>query len=379
VFSIVLTGSLARDEGTIVSSNGEQQVAGDAEFLAIFSDGMPLPDKGLRDRLCGSIEKELLSRFSIRCCVHVSAGHPSYLTKMSPHIFGYELRTCGRVICGDRGILDLIPKFSSCDIPTEDGWRLLSNRMVEHLEIAADLPPGECDVPARLAYHTVKMLLDMVTSLTVFLGVYEPSYRQRQSRLETILPTISRPLAPLPVDCDAFLKDSACALQKKLEANSAQQIGWDLWARMVSYATALWQWELLELGAISSFSNAVEVVSKWNRQRPLLRRIRCWLPLVRVDNNWFRSIANSARWLSMFAEGSPRDHTYLAAYQLFSKLRAVSIRQIGDSVEDAELEHIAKFLPIRSYQPKQSSWGAWRRLADDIARNFHLFVENTTT
>lgn len=379
VFSIILTGSLARDEGTIVSSNGEQQIAGDAEFLAIFSDGRPLPDRELLDRLCGSIEKELLSRFSIRCSpVHVSAGHPSYLNKMSPHIFGYELRTCGRVICGDPGILDLIPKFSSCDIPDEDGWRLLSNRMVEHLEIAADLPAGEYDVPARLAYHTIKMLLDMVTSLSLFLGVYEPSYRLRQSRLETILPMISRPLAPLPVDCNAFLQDSACALQKKLESKSAQQISWDFWARMVFYAAALWRWELLELGSISSFSNAVEVVSKWNRQRPLVRRLRCWLPLLRVDN-WFRSVANSPRWLSMFAEGSPRDHTYLAAYQLFSKLPAVSIRQIGDSVEDAELEHIARFLPIRSYQPKQNSWGAWRHLADDIARNFHLFVENTTT
>lgn len=377
-FSIVLTGSLARDEGTIVSSGGERQIAGDAEFLAIFTDGRVLPDRELLDRLCESIEKKLLSGFSIRCSVHVSAGHPGYLNKMSPHIFGYELRTCGRVICGDPGILDLIPKFSSRDIPAEDGWRLLSNRMVEHLEIAADLPAGECDVPARLAYHTVKMLLDMVTSVSVFLGVYEPSYRQRQSRLETILPKLSGPLAPLPVDCNAFLEDSAYALQKKLESNSAQQISWDLWARMISYAAALWRWELLELCSLSGFSNVVEVVSKWNRQRPFLRRLRCWLPLVRVDN-WLRSVANSPRWLSMFAKGSPRDHTYLAAYQLFSKLRAVSIRQIGDSVEDAELEYIAGFLPIRSYQSKQNSWGAWRRLADDIARNFHLFVENTTT
>jgi len=126
--AVILTGSLARGEGTFVEDSEGCRLLGDAEFLLILRAGSRLPREQAVNRVATRIARQLLER-GVRGRVELSPAHPSYLRKLRPHIFAYELRACGQVVWGDPGILSLTPVFSPAAIPLEDGWRLLANRV----------------------------------------------------------------------------------------------------------------------------------------------------------------------------------------------------------------------------------------------------------
>ena len=131
--AIVLTGSLARNEATFVERPDGSTLLGDAEFLLVFHSGAPLPSAGDAQRMRVEIEGRLLRR-GLRGTVTVSGVPPSYLRRLRPSIFAYELTAYGSVIAGDRSVLDLVSRFAVSEIPLEDAWRLLANRIVEQLE-----------------------------------------------------------------------------------------------------------------------------------------------------------------------------------------------------------------------------------------------------
>src|ERR1700752_3757287 len=126
--AVVLTGSLARDEATIVEERRSWRLLGDAEFLLFFHSGSPLPPKVALNCLRQNIETSI-SRLGITVEVCLNSAHPKYLRRLRPAIFAYELRTCGRGVGGDSEILQLIPDSAASEISPEDGWRLLSNRI----------------------------------------------------------------------------------------------------------------------------------------------------------------------------------------------------------------------------------------------------------
>src|SRR5207244_1226919 len=150
--------------GTFVPEGEYWNLLGDGEFLLIFHARAGLPPAADLSRLCRGIEEEL-QRQRIRCHLSLSAAHATYLQRLKPHIFAYELRACGQVIWGEPDILSLIPSFSPADIPAEDGWRLLCNRIIEELEVVGDLAEGQEHLSRELYYCTVKLYLDMATSL----------------------------------------------------------------------------------------------------------------------------------------------------------------------------------------------------------------------
>ena len=78
--------------------------------------------------------------------VHVSLSivHGAYLRHLPPHIYSYELRACGVVLFGEETILEEeIPTYAACDLSTEDAWRMLSNRLIEQMETAAEGSDGD--------------------------------------------------------------------------------------------------------------------------------------------------------------------------------------------------------------------------------------------
>ena len=70
----------------------------------------------------------------------------------------------GTALFGERDYLSLLPKMHPWDIPDEDAWRLLSNRMVEWL--ALQLNAGGEPVKAQF-YRIAKQYLDLVTALSL--------------------------------------------------------------------------------------------------------------------------------------------------------------------------------------------------------------------
>src|SRR5437899_5753955 len=131
--TLILTGSLAREEGTFRPAESGTVLLGDAEFLLLFHDQFPLPPAA-RVAALESVVEARLQREGLRAEVELSPCHSRYLRSLEPHMLAYELRVCGRTVGGDPDVLSLVPSFSCGSIPREDAWRLLCNRLIEQLE-----------------------------------------------------------------------------------------------------------------------------------------------------------------------------------------------------------------------------------------------------
>jgi hypothetical protein len=244
--AIILTGSAARGEATVLRVQGGWEFPGDCEFILVFKPGEALvkPDR------IAEIQKEIsgrLLRLCIVCPVGLSPVHPTYLQRLGPQIYTFELKQCGSVVWGDPNILAMIPNWSASDIPREDAWRLLCNRMIEQLSAAGQtLGPGS-GLTLQPDYQTVKLALDLATSFLIFCGKYAPSYQERSSLLIRLAekywqipgqPFALRPFAELVQRLTCWKVCPACGGAGFIA--SLQPTVWH-------YARRLWNWELRQL------------------------------------------------------------------------------------------------------------------------------------
>jgi hypothetical protein len=200
--ALVLTGSLAREEGTFAADDAGLRLLGDAEFLLVFPDRTRLPPPPAVAELARVVE-ERLERRGLRGIIGLSPCLPAYLRGLGAQIFAFELRTCGRVVAGDRDVLSLVPCFPAGEIEPADAWMLLCNRMVEQLGALAEEADGAPAAGAGLRYHTAKLWLDMATSFLVFAGAYAPTYQGRAAHLSA-LAARPAPAFDAPLDLPRF-------------------------------------------------------------------------------------------------------------------------------------------------------------------------------
>ena len=318
--AVVLTGSVARNEGTFVASTDGVNLLGDAEFFVVFHDAFPLPRSADLKVLEEQVE-ERLRRRRLVANISLSGVQSRYFRGVRPSIFGYELRTCGEVVWGDRDVLRLIPAFGEDEIPLEDGWRLLANRLVEQLEGFDDLSSGRPILSAETHYRTVKLYLDMGTSLLVFSGKYAPTYAERAKALSVLADAIGEtPAFPLA----RFAQDVAAMTRWKLgsappELTSAREF----WERAVEYAEQLWCWELARLTGRPADAGVTDLFRTWLQRQPLAARVRGWLYVARREG-LRAGFARCPRWLSSAMIGSPRYLVYSIAAPLVFSLRHVN-------------------------------------------------------
>jgi hypothetical protein len=381
--AIVLTGSLARDEATFDQDGGRCRLLGDAEFLIIFKARTALPSEASLKLLRENIEGSLASA-GIVGEVHLSAAHQAYLSKLRPHIFAYELRECGLVVWGDPLILARIPDFSASDIPLEDGWRLLSNRMVEQLEALEDLEQGAKILPPRILYRTIKLYLDMTTSFLLFAGEYAPTYAERARRLRILAgtqPADDKALFDLRrffdrvSDCTQW-KLSGTLLNSSSNSAPAGEPGFSWWEEAVGYAQQLWRWELTQLTGREGLLATGQLLQSWMRCQPAPRRLQGWLYVVR-DQGWHRSWKNWPRWARLAWRASPRYWIYKVAGAVFSRLPSLLKSTNGTQRPDAHWEELRSFLPVVPELEQRQKVPDWRRLAKDITWNYKKFLVET--
>jgi hypothetical protein len=377
--AIVLTGSLARDEATVVGIEGQWKLWGDAEFFLVFHDRATLPGAAALESLAGEIESSLLRR-KVSCRIGLSAVQARYFRGLQPHIFAYELRKWGTTVWGDSNVLSLIPEFAASEIPLEDAWRLLCNRVIEQLEMAAETAAGTEDGGCHLQYRTAKLYLDMATSYLVFRGAYSPSYRQRSevlSRLEKETLPAERP----PFSLRDFADRVAASTQFKLTGSIPEgsfltlpKSNLDLWKESLSIARGLWRWELARLAGVEGDRSDRELVRAWMRRQPLSQRLRGWLYAVR-DRGWVRSWADWPRWARLAWRASPRYWVYAVASELLGQLAGPpqSLSQGEESAVD--FDGLRSWLPAL---PERGSAGPpSQRLAADVVWNYHEFLTKT--
>jgi hypothetical protein len=381
--AVVLTGSLARDEATLVEERKSWRLLGDAEFLVIFHARTSLPPKVVMGFLRQNIETSI-SRLGIAGEVCLSAAHPSYLRRLQPHIFAYELRNCGKVLWGDSEILTCIPSFSTSDIPLEDGWRLLSNRMVEQLEELEGLELRPKVLPRRLLYRTIKLYIDMATSYLLFAGEYAPTYAERAERLRKLADAqVTGEKAPFELrrfsdrvsECTQW-KLTGTEICSSSDLARSGELGFSWWEEAIEYAQLLWRWELAFLAKTTGQASNQELMERWMKRQPISRRLRGWLRVVR-DQGLDRSWKNWPHWAGLAWGGSPRYRVYQAASEVFFELPCL--------LKDAEKflqgnsgwEKVRSFLPVVLTSEQSQKLSDWRGLAKEIAWNYKKFLVET--
>lgn len=373
--AVILTGSLARNEATFVKDDLGCRLLGDAEFLLVFADGTELPtdpDLGVIRR---QVEERVRGR-GLRADITLTAGRVRYLRELPPSIFAYELRHCGETVAGDPQALSLIPDFPQVDIPLEDAWRLLANRLVEQLEGADELLARRPTLSPTLHYRTVKLYLDTATSFLVFVGGYAPTYDQRARALGTLRhspPGTTR----LPFDLGTFSDDVVRCTRWKLTATaSVCDTSRAFWERAIDYAHALWRWELARIvGSHGAVPNDTLLMELHMRRQPLRERLRGWAHVAR-QSGWRSAPSRWPRWARRAFRASPRYAVYAVAAELAFDLRSAGGR-VFDTGDDARRwQGLGETLPVAPHLSRNGS-GPRRSVAADVLFNYHEFVTNT--
>lgn len=384
--AIVLTGSFARGEGSVLRMGERLQVLGDMEFMVVFRLGadrvqlqreLDLEAKGLSQQLAAQ---------GVECEVEFRAITQLHFDAMRPHIFGYELLTRGRTVWGNSGILTGTPKFSAAEIPHWDAWRMLNNRILEQLQWIDATESGNRADLLRIAYQLVKFQLDIGTTLLVFAGRYENSYAARAAALlqwaseanRDTAPEVLEKIAECVRECTAFkLAPSLAArpLGIRLDHEDTETLRRDLrWAilEFLPMARSVWRWEAAKftrqsasLRTSNSHLQDAVLVSQSVRER-----LRGWAklaltPVVR------RQPGFAGRMLRLLRRGSPRYLIYRVASELYFQLAEVAAGVLPDG-EPAALE---PFLPALFAEHEQER-RTWWRLRANVLTGWRLFLRN---
>ena len=371
--AVISTGSLARNEASILRHENSFVVRGDAEFLVVFKKNAALPATAALREIRLRIERNLLQQ-NIQCKIDLSAVHPGYFPRLPAHIFSYELKHCGRVIAGDERILETIPDYSPKDLSREDAWRLLCNRLVEMLECAAELSREEKKPSIALRYKIVKLYLDMGASFLVFEKAFVPTYRDRCQALLRL--AAKKPANPaFPFDLAGFAEFVAECTEQKLSPGASDELSTELsWQAAIQSARALWRWELIQLVGASEELTDSELFDRWIGRQPFHKRVRGWLYILRACG-WRQSPVVLLRWLKL-RKASPRHWIYFIAGTLLFQ-SSTEPNASERRAPDANLAMLASYLPIRSAAAMNEPQLAGLNLARDAHWNYQQFVAGT--
>lgn len=378
--ALILTGSTSRDEATVIDQNGIRKLLGDAEFLLVFAEGAALPSPSSVEDLRRKVEGGL-AQAGVSVSLDLSPVPPNFMRRMEPHIFAYELRTCGQVVWGEPEILSLIPVFAPADIPLEDGWRLLCNRVIEVIEAAGEADRHASDLPSALHYSTVKLYQDMATSYLLFAGCYEPTYRLRAERLARMAAD-PQPASDLPFRlADFSARVSACTRFKLAGIPSSESsetlcpASAEFICTAVTDAHALWRWELARLIGGENHRSDADLMTRWMRTAPFRARARGWAHVLRKCG-WHRSFRWWPRWLRLATKSSPRYCVYAAASQLFFRAGGLPEALNAPEALNSDLRPIRSWLPVERVTSNHAS-SNWRQAMLGICWNYHEFLKDT--
>ena len=362
--ALILTGSLARNEASVQITEGEVRVQGDADFLLVVN--RPKHQLASADGdLIAKRAKRILSEQRIACQVGLGTVTSRYLSRLTPHIFGFELKHFGHVVAGDPRILSSIPNFDARDIPLHDAWCLLCNRVTEQLEMARELRCDRDVASEATMYGMVKLYLDMATSLLVFLRAYKPSYSERCQELLRLARGNS---TTVPFALDEFATYVGICTDIKLNRPAGNScITRDMWWKAVEYAAALWSWERDRLnGSANSYQKLHGLAPE-----PLYNIVRGWASVIHRQS-WRETRANAGRWFRLGLRGSPRNHIYSVSTRLFFQLRHL-VSSNATTEQNKNVIVLRRQLPLLMKQKPLS----WQEIAGEVSRNYRELLVST--
>ncbi len=322
--ALIMTGSAARQEATIVLRPEGILWLSDLELLVVMPDSTDLRAAGRDlDALSDDIAADLRSQ-GVTVKLELTTAPERYFSRIRPHLFGYELKHCGRQIFGTVKYLERIPAFHWRQIPTEDIWRLVSNRMVEWLDCLLSAPHL---TPAAQFYVAAKSYLDLLTALTLAAGCYAPAYAARFRERRIAVDWARRNGCDLPPGFDSALE---IAFRYKLNPEAGFGFLWtardgcfpDLLSRhglRHFYDELFAAFRAVRSLLLTPASDRTDKVPAPPHAHDLNARIRGWARLILCSGDLPRKV-----WLGraarLFRSGSPRSLTYACAARLLDPL-----------------------------------------------------------
>ena len=381
--AVVLTGSFARGEGSVLYERSRLQVLGDMEFMVFFASGSNLAEQQRAlNRRAETLRQELAAE-QVDCEVEFSAVSTDYLRRLRPHIFGYELLNFGRTVWGSEEILNAAPVFMAPEIPLWDAWRMLNNRLLEQLQWPESLEQGNRETLDKLFYQLLKLYIDIGTTVLVFAGHYQGTYAGRANALRSWAAVAQdqpgmkflRTLADRVAECTAYkLSPDATLCPLGLHVDSETE-EWRVSLRRatqeaVPLARAAWRWEAAVLANChlnpeiddATLRDVVLRTQSWRE------KFRGWaklvlMPAVRGQRGFFPRMAG------LLHRGSPRYLIYCVASHLFF--------QLPELMDGAQLrsENVENLLPVVFGKHEHES-RSWRGLRANVLSGWRLFLRN---
>ncbi|MGD2200572.1 MAG: hypothetical protein PVJ38_02930 [Candidatus Bathyarchaeota archaeon] len=183
--SLILTGSVARGEGSGIATDRGIEVYSDYDLMVLVAQSHHSSIDRLRREsasLSRKISGELLGG-GLLSGVSIYPLSVDELESLNPSMFTLQLRNCGKVLYGDE-CLDLIPDYGVEDIPRTDSLTMLNNRIATQIKF---LEPETFIWKTRedtrqvkmSIYHTAIAFLDLSSSLLNLVGRFQLSYKER--------------------------------------------------------------------------------------------------------------------------------------------------------------------------------------------------------
>jgi hypothetical protein len=378
--AIVLTGSFARGEQSVLLSDGCLHVMGDMEFMVLCPPEANLD--GMQGQLSRSSE-ELgcwLKGSGMHCKLEFNAVPLKYLRNLQPHIFGHELVRHGRVVWGRQDVLFGVRRFQPSAIPFWDAWRMLNNRLLEQLLWIDALTKLDDKLLQSVFYQIVKCYIDIGTTLLIFGRRYQPTYAARASELlrwaseegtMSFLPVLSKRV----MACTEFklvpnLRNRTLGVRLEGNAKELRTDVTKMLLDLILLAREVWRWEAGQFSRME-YPPAVSDIGLWDeilRLQPRVEKLRGWAKLMLMPN--VRSQRNfSGRMRALLFRGSPRYLTYIVASELFFSLPVVL------AGADPQLEVCEPLVPVE-FDEHANEARTWWRLRANVLSGWNLFLRD---
>ena len=283
VAGVLLTGSFARGEGTVISHpQTKSRWLSDVECLVVVRGGivsMQEIDRSLRqierdaNSDCGNAARGIK--------VELRAILPEGMLRLRPTIFTQELCEHSKLLWGEPAAIPVPHEPArGASISKHDAFRLLNNRIIEQIAMRSEYSDRTSDSTA-VAYSLVKFWIDLGTSLSVFLGCYRPLYRSRQKPVEDALRAHPEILGP-------EMSGRLISRFRNAMAQKLCQTGFpsgDLtcqFSEAVEIARATWNWESGQLSGTSTDTGDWRgIFVRLRSLETATQRLRDWARLLR--------------------------------------------------------------------------------------------------
>jgi hypothetical protein len=280
VLGLILTGSVARGEGALIAQpSGISRWLSDLEFQVIIPGARRTEDIDAALRHTEQAINLAPANRQRGLRVGFNSIRAPQLARLRPAIFSREMLEHGKLLWGEPSALPL-PQWwcdGRVDIPLLDAFRLLNNRIVQQLDARL-----RCEVCANTdllpAYTLQKFWIELATSLSVFLGCYRTSYRERRPALSKLLKTQPQLFGEIGQLLIARLTD---AIEVKLGHAAPSACSNEAFNEGAIVAAAVWKWETEQLlGRPSADYGWRSVGARIRQLEPYTQKARDWTRLL---------------------------------------------------------------------------------------------------